>query len=175
MSEKINILVDGAGGDVGQGVLKSLLDSTLDLELYASCISTSSSWLYKIEKSFLFPLVSDESFIAFLINFLNKYQIDVYFPTVDSALIKIAQYKTEIETRTNAKVCIASLDKIAICDDKYLTNQFLLEHGFEVPQTFSMDGVGIELFLAQNSFPLILKTKSGNGAKMYLKWKTMRV
>ena len=169
MSKKINVLVDGAGGDVGQGVLKSLLDSQLNIKLYASCISTSSSWLYKIQNSFIFPFVSDESFIDFLINFLNKHQIDVYFPTVDSSLLKISTYKIEIETRTNAKVFIADFEKIQICDDKFLTYKFLIENGFTAPQTISMDSNDIENFLLENNFPYILKTKSGNGAKNIIK------
>lgn len=169
MSKKINILVDGAGGDVGQGILKSLLDSQLNIELYASCISTSSSWLYKIKNSFIFPYVSDENFIDFLINFLNKYDIDVYFPTVDSSLIKIAKNKEMIEIKTKAKVFIADFEKIQICDDKYVTNKFLIENNFDAPNTISMDDNDIEQFVSKNSYPFILKTKSGNGAKNIIK------
>ncbi len=167
--KKINVLVDGAGGDVGQGVLKSLLDSKLNLELYASCISTSSSWLYKIKNSFIFPFVSDKSFIDFLIDFLNKYQIDVYFPTVDSSLLKISKFKDEIEKHTNTKVFIEEYSKVKICDDKYLTYKFLIENSFTAPQTISMDSDDMEKFLQQNPFPYILKTKSGNGAKNIIK------
>lgn len=169
MSKKIKILVDGAGGDVGQGVLKSLLDSQLNIELYASCISTSSSWLYKIKNSFIFPYVSDENFIEFLINFLNKHAINVYFPTVDSSLMKISKYKNYIEEKTNTKVFIADFEKIRICDDKYLTNKFLIENNFDAPNTISMDDNGIEQFVSTNAYPFILKTKSGNGAKNIIK------
>ncbi len=169
MNKKIKVLVDGAGGDVGQGILKSLLDSKLNLELYASCISISSSWLYKVENSFIFPLVSDAGFIEFLINFLNKQNIDIYFPTVDSTLLKISANKQLIEEKTNTKIFIDNLKKITICDDKYLTNQFLVEHKFNAPKTISMDNPDIDSFLKNNKFPFIIKTKSGNGAKNVIK------
>jgi carbamoyl-phosphate synthase large subunit len=169
MNKKIKVLVDGAGGDVGQGILKSLLDSKLNLELYASCISTSSSWLYKVDNSFIFPLVSDADFIEFLINFLNKKNIDIYFPTVDSTLLKISENKELIEERTNTKIFIDSYEKIAICDDKYLTNKFLVEHNFDAPLTISMDSKDLDSFLENNKYPFILKTKSGNGAKNVIK------
>lgn len=169
MNKKIRVLVDGIGGDVGQGVLKSLLDSKLDLELYASCVSVNSSWLYKIDNSFIFPLVSEECFIDFLINFINENNIDVYFPTVDSTLLKISEYKIFIETETNVKIFIDDLEKIKICDDKFLTNKFLAENNFNAPKTISMDNLNLNEFFEENTYPLILKTKSGNGAKNVIK------
>lgn len=169
MNNKIRVLVDGAGGDVGQGILKSLLDTKLDIELYASCISDKSSWLYKIEYSFIFPLVSDENFVDFLIYFINKHKIDVYFPTVDSTLLKISKCKEFIENKTNVKIFIDNLEKVKICDDKYLTNKFLVDNGFCAPKTISMDDSSLNEFLLKNGYPLILKTKSGNGAKNVLK------
>ena len=33
MNDKIRVLVDGVGGDVGQGILKSLLNTKLNIEL----------------------------------------------------------------------------------------------------------------------------------------------
>ena len=165
MNDKIRVLVDGVGGDVGQGILKSLLNTKLNIELYASCISDKSSWLYKIENSYIFPLVSDKNFIDFLVDFINKYKIDVYFPTVDSTLLKISKYKEFIESKTNVKIFIDNLQKIEICDDKYLTNKFLVKNSFYAPKTVSMDDSNLNEFLLKNKYPLILKTKSGNGAK----------
>lgn len=165
----INVLVDGAGGDVGQGVLKSLIASKLNIELFASCISPSSSWLYKIKNSFIFPMVSEENFIDFLIDFLKKNNIHIYFPTVDSTLLKISKNKNHIEERTNCKIFIETHDKIQICDDKYLTNKFLVANGFDIPATISMEDPNIDVFLSRYYYPLILKTKSGNGSKNVFK------
>ena len=143
MNNKIRVLVDGAGGDVGQGILKSLLDTKLDIELYSSCISDTSSWLYKIENSYIFPLVSDDNFIDFLVDFINKHNIDVYFPTVDSTLLKISKNKEFIENKTNVKIFIDNLEKVKICDDKYLTNKFLIENSFYAPKTTSMNDLNL--------------------------------
>ncbi len=169
MNKKISVLVDGVGGDVGQGVLKSLLDTELDIKLYASCISDTSSWLYKIENSYIFPLVSEDGFIDFLIDFINENKIDVYFPTVDSALLKISEYKNFIESKTNVKIFIDVLEKIKICDDKFLTNKFLIDNDFNAPRTISMEDTLLDEFLLESKYPLILKTKSGNGAKNVMK------
>ena len=169
MSKKIRVLVDGVGGDVGQGVLKSFLDTELDIELYASCISNTSSWLFKIENSYIFPLVREDGFIDFLIDFINGNKIDIYFPTVDSSLLKISEYKSFIESKTNVKIFIDVLEKIRICDDKFLTNKFLINNSFNAPKTISMEDILLDKFLSENKYPLILKTKSGNGAKNVMK------
>ena len=166
MNKKINVLVDGVGGDVGQGVLKSLRETTLDIELYASCISNTSSWLYKIDNSFIFPFVSDEKYIEHLIDFIRTYKIDVYFPTIDSSLLKIASYKKYIEEETSCIVFIDDLEKIEICDDKYKTILFLNTNGYSAPLSIECgDKNKIKYFIEQQGFPLVQKSKRGNGAK----------
>lgn len=166
INKRINVLVDGAGGDVGQGVLKSLLDSELNINLHASCISNSSSWLYKIPNSFIFPYVDEKDFIDYLIAFILKYKIDIYFPTIDSSLVKISNNKEKIESKTNVKIFIDNPKKISICDDKFKTITFLNENNFNSPLSIGLGSrTEIESFLDENPFPLILKSKSGNGAK----------
>jgi len=164
MNQKINILVDGMGGDVGQGIVKSVLDLNMNFELFVSCIDKTSSWLYKVEKSYIFPLVNDDEFIDFLINFLLEHKINIYFPTIDSSLIKIAMYKDYIEEKTGTCVFIDDLEKIKICDDKYLTYKFLQDNNFSAPHTINLDNSDLDLFLDKYEYPFILKTKTGNGS-----------
>ena len=163
-STNINVLVDGAGGDVGQGVIKSLLASNLSITLYASCITSTSSWLHKVDNSYVFPYISSENFIEFLISFLNKHQIAVYFPTVDSGILKIAQYKQLIEEKTNCIVFVDELKKVRICDDKYETIVFLQENGFNAPLSILPKDSLIQDFIATVGYPFIVKTRSGYGA-----------
>jgi carbamoyl-phosphate synthase large subunit len=166
MEKKIRVLVDGVGGDVGQGVVKCLQDSSLDVELFVSCISEQSSWLYKIPNSFIFPYVSDDHYIAYLIGFLNKHNIDVFFPTVDSSLIKLSTFKDHIERNTNAIVFIDNFNKIDICDDKLKTSDFLEKNNFPSPITVSLnDKDAVARLVTQCNFPLVVKPKSGNGSK----------
>lgn len=166
MSKKIRALVDGVGGDVGQGVIKCLMDSSLDVEIHAACISADSGWLYRIEKSYLFPLVMDDGFLDFIVEFISRHGIDVYFPTVDSSLVKIAAIKREIEARTGAIVFVDEPEKIGICDDKIQTADFLAKNGFPGPRTVSLEFQDrVEAFLSDVAFPLIVKPRKGNGAK----------
>ena len=166
MKKNIKILVDGVGGDVGQGIVKSLLESDLNLEIFVADNKHSASWLYKINKSYVFPKVEEDNFIKFLINFLNNNKIDIYFPSIDSAIMKLSKNKDLIENSTNSKIFIDAYNKIKICNDKYLTQRFLLDFNFDAPKTCQViDKDEVESFFADNEPPFILKPKIGNGSK----------
>lgn len=163
---KIRVLVSGAGGDVGQGVMKALFSSCLNIEIYTTCISKESSWLHhKDVIGFIAPYSDDEDYIDWIIKLIQKYQIDVFFPTVDSEILKISLQKHRIETETKCKVFVDDVDKVKICSDKYKTAKFLKENNFPYPLTAIACKSELFLFLEKCGFPLILKKREGKGAQ----------
>lgn len=165
MNKIINVLVDGLGGDVGQGVVKSLMASSLNIKIFGACISTTSSWLHKIDNSYVFPYINNENFIPFLVNFIKQHRIDVYFPTVDAGIIKVAEYKNFIETQTKCTVFVDTTDKVYICDDKYETVKFLEHAGFFTPKSILPNIEDVDEFIRMVGFPFVIKTRRGNGSK----------
>lgn len=166
MNKKIKVLVSGAGGDVGQGVIKALNHSNLDLEIYTICIFEDSSFLHLNERSFIAPYASSEEYIGYLINLMNQLEIDIFFPTVDSEILKISQHKALLEAETNALIFVDTIDKVEICDDKLLTYKFLSENGFDTPKTMiPKTKEDIEAFIADAGTPFIVKKRWDNGAK----------
>ena len=93
----IRVLISGVGGDVAQGVIKCLDKTDLDLEIYKISATINSSWLYKDEKSFLSPKIYDDGYIAYLIKFIKKNSIDIFFPCIDLEIPLIAKNKKYIE------------------------------------------------------------------------------
>lgn len=160
---KIRVLVSGAGGDVGQGVLKALASSSLEVETYAMCISPHSSWLHMGARGFIAPLSADPDYVPFLIRLIRRFNIQVFFPTVDGELIKIAQEKKRIEDETGALVFIDDLSKVAITDDKFETVSYLKHNGFVYPRSAIMQGQQALDFPKHYGFPLIVKRRSGKG------------
>lgn len=166
MDPKVKVLVSGAGGDVGQGVLKALMASTLNIELYATCIRADSSWLHKAGlRGFIAPLSADVGYIDYLIHLINHFGIQVYFPTVDSEILKIAQAKSRIESETGAIVFVDDLNKVGICDDKFQTAEFLRSHGFPYPTTIMANDPRVHETIKRIGFPLIVKKRSGKGGQ----------
>jgi carbamoyl-phosphate synthase large subunit len=154
----IRVLVSGVGGDVGQGVVKCLNKSTLELEIYKISSSVDDSWLYTGENCYISPTIYD-NYISYLINFIQKHNIDIFFPCIDLEIPIIAKDQSLIEDETGCIVFVGEVDKIEICNDKYMTARFLKEFDLPYPSTS---------LIANNeysSFPLIVKTREGCGSK----------
>ncbi|UZE48087.1 hypothetical protein ONR75_25085 [Rhodopseudomonas sp. P2A-2r] len=149
----IRVLVSGAGGDVAQGVLKALRGSGLDLQLHATCISEHSAWLHAGIQGFIAPPSSDPDYVDYLIRLMRHLEIQVYFPTVDSEIFKIARARSFIEQETAALVFVDDVDKVAICDDKLRTAEFLRQGGFAYPRTASAEDAPAGQLAAEFGFP----------------------
>ena len=166
MKKKIKVLVSGAGGDVGQGVIKALNYADLDLEIYKICISEDSPFLYLDDRSFIAPYSVSKEYIGYLINLMNRFKIDIFFPTVDSEILKIAKNKERLESETNAIVFVDSVEKVAICDDKLLTYEFLSKHNFSTPKTIiPKSKEEVADFIKEVGLPFIVKKRWDNGAR----------
>lgn len=163
---QIKVLVSGAGGDVAQGVMKALLSSRLDILIYTTCISRYSAWLYKPEvQGFIVPPSSHKDYIDFMIRLINKLDIQVFIPTVDSEILRIADNRERIEADTNAKVFVGGYKSVRVCDDKLRTVSFLRKNGFRFPDTSLAIESEASLLLERVGFPLILKPRTGGGSR----------
>jgi len=158
--------VSGVGGDVGQGVLKALMASKLDIEFYASCINPRSSWLhYKNIRGFISPFSDSDDYIQWLITFIKKYKIDVFYPTVDSEIMRISQEKNNIETLTGCQIFVDDSVGVSVCDDKFKTAKFLKLNNFSFPYTLIAKDKTAKSIIAKINFPMIHKKRSGKGAQ----------
>ena len=156
----IKILISGVGGDVAQGVIRSLEKSSLDCCIYKIAFDTNNSWLYLDNFSFISPPVADEKYVEYICNFILKHKIDSFIPCIDTEIFKISKNKSYIENKTGARVIVGDYDKIQICHDKLKTSHFLKENDFCHPETWPVTEIPSNL-----NFPLILKSKNGSGSK----------
>ncbi len=162
----IKVLITGAGGDVGQGAIRSLLNSTTPLKIFTTCIDKYSSWLHEPNvTSFISPLASSQQYVPFLITILNKFEIDLLIPTVDSEISLISKNKILIESETKAIIFVDKHSSVSICDDKYLTYKFLKENNFEYLKTNLIQEVKLPNLKNNLKYPLIVKKRKGRGSK----------
>lgn len=161
----IRVLVSGAGGDVGQGVIKSLARCSLDVEVYATCISVHSSWLHKVANSFIAPLSASDEYVPFLIRLMKRYGIDVFIPTVDGEIAKISREKERIERESGAIVFVDSPQRVAISDDKLETAEFLRINGFAYPISAAADTPDARDLVRRFGYPVMAKRRCGRGSQ----------
>jgi len=154
----INVSVSGVGGDVGQGVIRCLNKSDLELRIFKISSSVNDSWLYLDNDCFISPTIY-EDYISYLIKFINTHKIDIFFPCIDLEIPIISKNKDKIQSKTSCKVFVDDYHKIQICNDKYMTARYLEDFSLSCPETDLITTID------HNKFPVIIKSREGCGSK----------
>ena len=161
----IRILVTGVGSLLGQGILKSIQDSSLDCNVTGTDYFPSAVGLYWVDKGYILPdilkpEIKDSEWIDALINVINQEEIDIVFPGLDFEIPILAKNKSAIEKKTGAILLVSSKEVVKIGDDKWETVNYLKNNGFNYPNS-SLENT-VESFIQSNPFPLIVKPRFGH-------------
>lgn len=166
MTNKINVLVLGVGGNVSQGILKALALSSLDLRVVGACVDPLSMGLFTVDKAYLSPLGADPNFLEWLLGVCRAEQIDVILSGVEPVLHVLAEHRDEIRRLTGAESIVSRPDQLAISDDKLKTCEWLRDNGLNYPQfAKSEDMASVELLARRCGYPLIAKPRAGKGSQ----------
>lgn len=116
------------------------------------------------DRSVVTPLIYDEAYIPFLLDYCKENQIDAIISLFDIDLPILAQNKERFkEIGTN--VLVSDPGVVERCNDKWQTYQFLVENGFHAPATFlSVEDVKKAISEGKVSYPLIVKPRWGMGS-----------
>jgi len=154
----INILVTGAGGGVGQGIIKSLkMIKDLSINIVAADMSELATGLYSGHEACLIESCSSPTYLESISYFFKKLDIQFYFPGTDVELIFCAKNKELIRKQFGVDAVISSLETIEIANNKYKTYEFLKKFGFPHPETNYLSEVEPDKL----SYPLIIKPAVG--------------
>lgn len=167
MNKALNILVTGCGGDIGQSIGKILLKSNYTKNLFGIDISDKNA------AQFIYPNFSiglpytHQDYLKELELFVKENLIDLIIPIAEPEL-RFFSNKNLLNSIGKAKMIIASSLALDIGFDKFKTAEFLDKEGFPFPATFLAKNIK-----AIDSFPVILKSKTGSGSKDIHKIDTM--
>lgn len=155
----INILVTGAGGGVGQGIIKSLkMINDLEIKIVTADMSALAVGLYAGDIAYLVEGCYSLNYMESLETIFKIESIDYYFPGTDVELSFCAEHKKLFRKEYGVKTVISSLTAVEIADDKYKTYQFLKNNGFTYPKTEWL----VDAIESNNlDFPLIVKPAVG--------------
>ncbi len=114
--------------------------------------------------SVISPLIYDDSYIPFLLNYCKENQIDILLSLFDIDLLILAKNKHRFEA-IGTRVIVSDEWLIEICNDKWKTYHFLKENGFAVPKTYiSLQRVLLALESGELKYPIIVKPRFGCGS-----------
>lgn len=116
------------------------------------------------DKSVISPLIYDDNYIPFLLNYCRENKIDILISLFDIDLLVLAQNKEKFrEIGTN--VIVSDKEFIEVCNDKWKTYLYLKDNGFNVPRTYLTKDETLEaLEKGELSFPIIIKPRFGCGS-----------
>ncbi len=155
----MKVLVTGAGALLGQGILRSLENSSLRPTLIAVDPSPLSAGLYWADYAELVPFANDSEYLPRIEMLLGKYRPDVVLIGTDVELMIFSLHREFLEAKYQTHIVVACPDVINIADDKYQTAEFFLRNGFDAPVS-GIPGQE-EAILEQVGFPLIVKPRVG--------------
>ena len=155
------ILVSGASGIVGYGILRSL--KGLGYRLIGTTI-------YEISPANCFsdlvltpPLTSDENYIPWLVKTIKEYKIDMIIPAIEADMSCWNKHRKELE-QTGTFVMLNNSELIELCLDKWNFYQKLKENNFKYAIESSL-----EADFNKFATPFLLKPRCGFGSKGIVK------
>jgi carbamoyl-phosphate synthase large subunit len=159
MKEKVNVLVCGCGGDIGQSIGKILCESDYVGNLYGCDISVKNAARF-IYPNYL-PVIpcSDPDYLKNLIRLIEEKNLQVVIPVSEPEL-RYFFGQNLLDQIADADVLIASAKALKTGFDKIETASFLRREALSYPFTCPISMVD-----NINKFPVIIKPSSGSGSR----------
>ena len=119
---------------------------------------------YYADQSVISPLIYDEAYIPFLLDYCQTNRIDVLISLFDIDLMVLAKHK-EAFAAIGTRVIVSDPGVIEVCNDKWKTYQYLKERGFHVPKTYlTLSKVMLALECGELQYPIVVKPRFGCGS-----------
>ena len=159
--KKYNILVSGASGIVGYGILRSLKNCNCYL-IGTTIYETSPANCFS-DIVLTPPMTSDPDYIPWLLKTIKEYKIDMIIPAIEADMNSWNKNR-EILEKTGTKVLLNNSELIGLCLDKWNFYKKLEENNFRyrIESSIVPDFSRFEL-------PFLLKPRCGFGSKGIVK------
>lgn len=156
---KKNILVSGASGIVGYGILRSLKKADEDYKLIGTSIYEDSIAPAFCDVFELAVPTNSKEYLSWLLTVIKKHQINMIIPSIEIDMYFWNKHRVEIE-KSGAICLLNSFELIELCNDKW---EFYKNLQDSIPEYLieTSDNVHKNIF----GYPYILKPKQGFGSK----------
>lgn len=157
------ILVSGASGIVGYGVLRSLQISKKQLKLIGTTIyddSVAPGFCNIFEQA---PPSSSAVYLEWLLKIIRQYQVDLVVPGIEIDMYKWAEHIPEIKA-SGAIPLLNNVELIQLCKDKWVFYEVLCGKGMSCAIETLLSGEFDEL-KRKFGLPFLLKPRRGFGSK----------
>ena len=151
-----NVLVFPCGSEIGLEI-HNALKYNKDFKLFGgSSVDDHGKYVYKNYIPNI-PFIDDENLLDFLNDVIEKYDIDLIYPSHDDVVLRLSELKNELK----AHVVVSDDVTCDICRFKSKTYELFGDYDF-TPKTYDISN---NLNSLDGEFPIFLKPDVGQGAK----------
>ena len=158
------ILVSGASGVVGYGILRSLRKSGKDLRLIGTTMyddSPAQAFCDIFEQA---PPTGDAGYLAWLMQIIKKHDVDMIIPGIEADMYRWNEAVDELERGGKVKALLNDPRLIALCSDKWTFYETVVKTG----QPYVIDSAlesDFDALVTRFGLPFLLKPRRGFGSK----------
>lgn len=157
------ILVSGASGIVGYGILKSLRASGFDMTTIGTSIYDDSVAPAFCDLFELAPLTADPAYLTWLLRIIDVHAIDLIIPGIEADMYSWLDHKEEIEA-SGVTILQNAPVLTALCRDKWSFFEELVAANIDCAIDSSLDS-DFSALQARFGTPFLLKPRRGFGSK----------
>lgn len=157
------ILVSGASGIVGYGVLRSLRKANPDYKLIGTTIYDDSVAPAFCDIFELAPKTGDTSYIDWLLKIIEKHHVDMIIPNIEIDMFAWNEAREEL-AKTGVYVLLNNKDLITLCSDKWKFYERLKQVDSKLAIDTRNEGT-FETLQSDFGLPFLLKPRRGYGSK----------
>ncbi len=160
--KKLNILITSIGRGTDMVVIfKNALGENGKV-FVSNSVMTSA--MLKADGYVISPLIIDETYVDFLLDYCKANDINAIISWFDLDLVVLSKNKKRFE-KNNITVLVSDEQAIKTCNDKWNAHQFLASLGLKQPKTYiDLDLLKQDLRMNVISFPVIMKPRWGSGS-----------
>lgn len=126
--------------------------------------ATYTPALHVADKCVITPLIYDDTYISFLLDFSKKNKINAIIPLFDIDLPILAKSK-HLFDKQNIKIVVSDPEITDICNDKWKTYLFFRDNAIPTPETYlDLDSAKKSIESKEITYPLIIKPRWGMGS-----------
>ena len=161
-----HVLITGIGGNIGQGVLKSLRAGKRTYHIVGMDMEPLSAGFSLVDSYYQTPRTGGTAFRNVLREIAQKEKVEAIYVCSPTELEFFSSHKAELETELDLAVFVNPLKVVQIGSDKLKTAMFLKEMGLPFPESsFVNDEDSLNKLVLRYGFPLILKPCTGFTSK----------
>ncbi len=168
MGTRIPILITGAGSELAFGVIKACRASKLPLRLFGTDADAEALGLQWVDRAFVVPRADQEpeSYLQALRDIVGEHGIKAILVTPDAELDLLPVVRDEFLEELDCWIMINRPAEMRRFHDKWWAYRWFAAHALPTPPTARADHhAEFEAFLAEVSFPVVVKPRRGGGSR----------